>query len=88
MDFQTDNQSWHATLDASGRLLLPAELREAINAEAGTNFVWTLSDQELKVQTLKQTVKLAQEYFLNLDDPKNVWSEELIANRRAEACNE
>ena len=88
MELQTDSESWHATLDASGRLLLPAELREAINAEAGTNFVWTLSDEELKVQTLEQTVKLAQEYFLNLDDPENVWSEELIAERRAEADNE
>lgn len=81
-------KSWKATMDASGRVLLPAELRKKIGATPGSDLTWVHSEDGLKLQTLDAILKDVREHFCSLGSPEEIWSEELIAERKIEAARE
>lgn len=79
---------WHGKVDSSGRILIPAELREKLNAESGTRLIWSLGKSGLSLMTYEQTIRQIQSYFQSLSPPEDVWSETLLAERKREAAIE
>ncbi|MGE3979225.1 MAG: AbrB/MazE/SpoVT family DNA-binding domain-containing protein [Nitrospira sp.] len=88
MEIPPENSTWHTFVDKSGRVLLPAPLRRALNADPGTELVWTMSRDGVKLQHFDQVLTSIQEYFTSLGPQEEVWSDELIRERREEAERE
>ena len=88
MQITEDSQSWPGQIDSSGRLLLPAESRNALGWGRGTNVVIESDGDSLRVLTLDQFTKEVQELFGQSGPGETLWSDELIADRQQEAVRE
>ncbi len=88
MESQPESRTWHTAVDKSGRVLLPAPLRKALHADPGTELVWTMTDDGVKLQHFDIVLASIQEYFKSLSPEDDVWSDELIADRREEVVRE
>lgn len=70
-----------------GRVVIPAQLRKAMNLEVGSRLTARLSDGQLILEApnsaWKRLQTMAQE-----KEPNQSWVDELIAQRRAEAKSE
>lgn len=76
-------------VDDSGRLVLPAESRVRQAARAGEPLVGVEeADGTFKVKTYAEVLREVQDYFAKFQQPGENWSDELIAERRAEAARE
>jgi antitoxin PrlF len=83
-----DQKSWPTTVDSSGRVLLPAELRRAIGVEPGGEMVWMEGEKGLVLRTFDDVLAEIQNYFRAVDPSEELWSESLIRERREEAARE
>jgi AbrB family transcriptional regulator (stage V sporulation protein T) len=81
-------QCWHTSLDKSGRVHLPAELRKELGVTAGVDLVWMKDSGGLKLRPFEEVIHEYQEYFLSLGPASESWSDELIRERREEARRE
>lgn len=79
---------WHATIDASGRILLPAELRHSRQLNPGVEVVLSDRDGKLTISSFDEVLRSVQERLMKLAPADQLWSEELIAERRREASLE
>lgn len=79
---------WHTTIDSSGRVLLPAELRQLANLEPGMSVVWVKDESGLHLKSLAQLLAEIQEYYRSLGPADELWSDALIEQRRIEAAHE
>lgn len=77
-----------ATVDKAGRILLPVELRRPMNIDHKSDLSWVRDETGLHLKTFGETLADIQEYFMSLSPPENVWSEELIAERKRESAIE
>ena len=77
-----------AQIGEKGRLVIPAEIRKAMGLEPGDTVVLELEENRLTVETRRARIKRAQERVRHLAPPGTLVSEELIAERRAEALLE
>jgi len=75
---------FHATVGFDGIVRLPREVRERYGIKRGDRLSITATASCIRVQTLDQSIKAAQEYFRSFA-PGRCLSEELIAERRREA---
>lgn len=82
------NRVWHVTVDGSGRVLLPVELRKELDAESGTTLQWCKDENGLRLQTFAEALTELQEYYSKLAPADVVVTEQLFAQRRAEAARE
>ncbi|MBZ5626474.1 MAG: AbrB/MazE/SpoVT family DNA-binding domain-containing protein [Acidobacteriia bacterium] len=76
-------------VDKAGRVVIPAEIREKAHLQPGATVTIT-SDPSGRV-VLEPTLAIlreAQEYFLSLGPADELWSDELLAERRLEARRE
>ena len=80
----TSPQNYSARVDSSGRIVLPAELRERLHFLPGQELVLRADGESLRVKTYEQILTEAQAYCAKLAPPDVVLSEELIRDRRAE----
>jgi bifunctional DNA-binding transcriptional regulator/antitoxin component of YhaV-PrlF toxin-antitoxin module len=76
---------WHAKIDSSGRILVPAELRHSMGAEVGSPMILTQRNGALVVRSFDDVLEEIQSYYKSLAPADQVWSEELIDERRIEA---
>ena len=83
-----EQEIWQASLDASGRVLLPAELRHAMNVEPGSSLVWVKDETGLHLRSFEDSLKAIQDYYQQLGPEDVVWSDELLQRRRKEAKHE
>ncbi len=83
-----DQQFWQASLDGSGRVLLPAELRHAMNVETGALLMWVKDESGLRLRSFEESLQAVQDYYQQLAPEHVLWSEELIKQRRQEALHE
>lgn len=74
-----------ASVDKSGRILLPIELRRPMNIDHESELSWVKDETGLRLKTYEETIAEIQEYFMSLAPPEDVWSEKLIAGRKREA---
>lgn len=78
------NEIWKASIDASGRVLLPVELRRTLSVQPGNELIWSRDDKGVHLRTLDEVLNETQAYFGSIESPASKWSDELIAQRRAE----
>lgn len=75
-------------VDSAGRVLIPVELREKMDVKPGATVTITAGRGRIVVEARSAAVRAAQKYFRALAPESEVWSEELIAERRREARRE
>jgi AbrB family looped-hinge helix DNA binding protein len=81
-------KTYHTKLDSSGRIVIPAEVRQRKKLTEGDTVVVVDDDQGLHVKTLAQAIAEAQAYFC-AGIPEDVsLVDQLIAERREEAKRE
>ncbi|HEU5327527.1 MAG: AbrB/MazE/SpoVT family DNA-binding domain-containing protein [Thermomicrobiales bacterium] len=71
-----------------GRIVIPAEYRRALGLQVGDEILLQLDDHELRLFTRRQAIRRVQEMLRGTLPPGRSPSEELIAERRAEAARE
>jgi AbrB family looped-hinge helix DNA binding protein len=71
-------------LGRGGRIVIPAEYRQALNLQVGDDVILRLKDGEIRLFTPEQAIKHAQEVVRRYVPPGRLLSEELIAERRLE----
>jgi AbrB family looped-hinge helix DNA binding protein len=75
-------------LGQGGRIVLPAEFREALGVKIGDELILSLKDDEIRVFTRRAAIKRAQGMFRHYIAEGRSLSDELIQERRAEAAKE
>lgn len=83
-----DARVWHGTVDSSGRILIPVELRKELAAEAGTPLVWSRDGDGLSLTTYEETIRRIQAVYKAISPPDDIWSQTLLAERKSEAAAE
>ena len=76
------------TVGEKGRIVIPAEIREAMGINVGDTVEVRLEDYEIRVSTRRARIRRAQESVRHLAPPGTLVSEELSAERREAAKNE
>lgn len=79
---------WHCVADASGRILIPADLRHQMNVESGTPLILERDETGISLRTYEETIRQIQAYYKSVSPPEDVWSESLMAERKCEAAIE
>ena len=79
-----------AEIKQGGRIVIPAEFRKALDIHEGDKLLVRLQDGELRITTRRAQIQEARKKFRAMfpDDDGRCWSDELIAERRAEAARE
>jgi AbrB family looped-hinge helix DNA binding protein len=75
-------------LSEGGRIVIPAEYRKALGLDAGDEVFLQLQDGEIRIYTLAQAVRRAQELVRRYVPEGRSLVDELIAERRLEAQRE
>jgi AbrB family looped-hinge helix DNA binding protein len=76
-------------VDSAGRVLIPAPLREKLGVHPGA--IVSIAEGRagrIVLESRMAALREAQEYFCSLAPPTEVWSDDLIAERRQEARRE
>jgi AbrB family transcriptional regulator (stage V sporulation protein T) len=82
------NTVWQTKLDASGRIVLPAEARLELGLDQGDEVLLVRDEHGLHVKTPAQLVREVQAYFSALWPKERSVTEELLRERREEALRE
>lgn len=75
-------------MGTNGRLVIPAPLREALGLTAGDEVVLRVTDGELRLLSRAAAIERFQDLVRARVPADRLLSEELIAERRAEAARE
>ena len=87
-DKSGNSRAVRTTLDAGGRIVIPAEFRHALGVHPGDQLLIRYLDGEVHVYTFDHAARRVQEWGAGLAPPERVLSDELITERRAEAARE
>lgn len=79
---------YHSKVDASGRIVLPADVRLRQNINTGDQVVIIEGSDGVQVKTQKQAIREARNIFAKLAPSDVLLSEALIRERREEAKHE
>lgn len=79
-----ESEIWKASIDPSGRVVLPAELRRLLDIQPGSELIWSRDENGIHLRTWDKALKDTQAYFSSFESREDKWSDELIAHRRAE----
>ncbi len=71
-----------------GSIIIPDEYRQALGVHVGDEVILSLEDGSLRIFTLNQAIKRAQELVRRYVPEGRSLSDELIAERREESKNE
>ena len=77
-----------AQIGEKGRLVIPAQMREALGIKPGDSVELRLEDHEVRISTRRARIKRAQERIRQVIAPGISLSEELSAERREAAKHE
>jgi AbrB family looped-hinge helix DNA binding protein len=80
-------ERYTSKLEPSGRLLIPAALRQKLNLAPGAEMIIQESDGILHIHTRQAAIRKVQQYFARFDNGRSM-SEELLQERKAEAERE
>ncbi|MRX52023.1 AbrB/MazE/SpoVT family DNA-binding domain-containing protein [Paracoccus sp. S-4012] len=81
-------QSQRVKVVEGGKLVIPAAFRRAMGIAPGDTVIVELDEGELRVRSLSSAIRRVQERMRELNPDGRILSEELIADRRAEAARE
>lgn len=88
MEVAEQSKVWKASIDQSGRVLIPADLRQSIAIKPGQDLLWVKDSSGLHLKSFEDSLAEIQAYYQSLSPTNVVWSEELLAQRRAEALHD
>jgi len=71
-----------------GRLVIPAAIREALGIEVGTPVILRVEDNELRISTMRERLRRAQEHVRKYVPAGVSLADELSAERREAATHE
>jgi AbrB family looped-hinge helix DNA binding protein len=80
-------KEFDAKMAKNGRMVLPKSVREALGLPEGGTVVFCMEGGEIKLTSIKQSVKRAQEIYRQFAKEKYT-VDDFIAERRAEATRE
>ena len=69
-------------LDSNGRIVLPAAVRHALGLRPGDQLIVHVEGQEIRLVTVAEAVRHAQELVRRYVDPGESLAESLVAERR------
>jgi AbrB family looped-hinge helix DNA binding protein len=72
----------------AGRVVIPAELRKEFGIEEGEDVVFSKDEHGIRIITLREAIRQAQDYFCSLAPAGVSLSDELLRDRREEAAQE
>ena len=75
-------------LETSGRILIPVEIRRKLGLQPGQDVLLAADDDGLRILGNRAAAVLRIQQRLRQYSPERILSEELIAERRAEAAQE
>jgi AbrB family looped-hinge helix DNA binding protein len=78
-------QIYRVKVDSSGRIVLPAEVRERNHIAVGDTVVVMEDSHGFHIRTREQTLADAQAYFAKLAPASVLLSEEILKDRRSES---
>lgn len=88
MVIDTTGKIWNTKIDSSGRVLLPAELRQSLGVKEGDQLLLIKDANGLHLKSFEESLAEIQDHFLSLAPSTGRWSEEIVAERRREAAHE
>ena len=74
-------------MSEGGRVVIPVEIRQALDLKEGDAVLWELHDGEARITTRAQRVRRAQALVRKHVPAGHSLADELIAERRAEAAH-
>jgi AbrB family looped-hinge helix DNA binding protein len=77
-----------AALSPNGRIVIPAAIRQKLGFSAGDTLLMEVEDGVLRVERFDARLARIQDELVDLVGPERMLSDELIAERRAEAWRE
>jgi AbrB family looped-hinge helix DNA binding protein len=83
-----DSRFSRVRVDAAGRVVIPAEVRQHLKIEPGQDLILCEDKNGIRLQTFEQAVKAAQDAFAPYRTPGVSVVDELIRDREAEARGE
>jgi AbrB family looped-hinge helix DNA binding protein len=88
--YEPDNslERFVVTLDSSGRIVIPAAVRKAMEADEGSELFGRVVEGELRLATAPMTIKRLQELVARTVPPGVSLADSLIEDRRREAERE
>jgi AbrB family looped-hinge helix DNA binding protein len=81
-----EHNVYRSKIDKSGRIVLPAEVREALGVGKGDSVLVVQEGESVEILTTREALRQAQEYFMKLAPPTISLVDELIRERREEAA--
>jgi bifunctional DNA-binding transcriptional regulator/antitoxin component of YhaV-PrlF toxin-antitoxin module len=82
-------EQFSVRLDSSGRILLPAKVRNQLKLQQGSVLIASVDNEQLVLKTRAQTLREVQEFFSKFRKKGDkLLSDELIEDRREEARRE
>ncbi len=81
-------QQVRAKVAAGGRIVIPVEYRKALGLRIGDEVILRLQDDEVRIFTRRRAIRRLQEQVRQWIPEDRCLSDELIAERRAEAARE
>jgi bifunctional DNA-binding transcriptional regulator/antitoxin component of YhaV-PrlF toxin-antitoxin module len=79
---------WHTSLDRSGRVLLPVELRQEFNVKPGSLLVWIKRDSGVELKSFEESLAAIQAYYKGLAPADDLWSDAIVQQRREENAHD
>lgn len=76
------------TIDSSGRIPLPIEIRKRLGVTYGDSLIIVGDDDTFRIETADEALRRAQEYFASFVGDGVSLVDELLAERRQEAERE
>ena len=75
-------------LGKGGRVVIPAEYRKRLGIKPGDEIIVSFKDGAIKITTIREAVRRAQEIVRRFVPEGRMLSDELIRERREEAARE
>lgn len=90
MEYSSENahRIYRSRIDKSGRIVLPAEVRESLGVGEGDSVLMIQEGGSVEILTMREAIRQAQEYFCGLVPADVSLADELIRERREEAARE
>ena len=73
---------------AGGRIALPADIRRSLGLQNGDTVLFELQGDEVRIRPARSALRRIQERLRDFAPREGLVSEELIAERRAEAARD
>ena len=83
-----EHKIYHCSVDSVGRVLLPAELRSALDLERGARVVIEPEGRGARITPLRRVIEEVQDYFCQYKQPGESVVDELLRERHEEATAE